>query len=304
MVTDPPTTNWDPQRAFELKISDWAELRVALLAASAGHMSRVEATRWVKLMQMSSVRPRDAVAIIGVLRAAGLPPEALRATDVHRVRDRSTGERAGLHRCQFSKVRTWHDALDVLACLGAKARHGWPRLVNALAARRLYATTLLALAGISAMLLLGAAKCEEGDTHPSAPRQPNVRDRQPAAPQPTVPDPHAGDPHPHEMRNVTIKFRVGTKEQLPATVHISTLGGGVTPATKDDVIADTHQVSFTLVVDINAPTPLNIVAQLITSKGGTASWCSIDAGKYGQDGPRFTGGKTVTTCYLTIKRPQ
>lgn len=160
-------------------------------------------------------------------------------------------------------------------------------------------------------VLLGAAKCEEGDTHPSAPRVP---DRQPAptpgraigtAKVPQQPDPHAGDPQPsgHKERIITVQVRVGTKEQLPATVHISTVGGFVQPPTINDIIADTHRTTYTLTFDANAPTPLSVLASLVTSKGGQASYCSMEGGSYGNDGPRFTAGQNNVTCHLLVKRP-
>ncbi len=168
-------------------------------------------------------------------------------------------------------------------------------------------TAALALA-ILLPVLLGAAKCEEGSQHPSAPRVPEVP-RQPAVPatgRATVPDPHAGDPQPSNVkeRTITIRFRVGTKEQLPATVYISTVGGWVKPDHVADPVADTHTVTYTLTFDANAPVNLSIAASLTMSKGGNASWCSIEAGTYGNDGPRFTAGQTNVTCHLLIKRPQ
>jgi hypothetical protein len=63
-------------------------------------------------------------------------------------------------------------------------------------------------------------------------------------------------------------------------------------------------VTVTLTFDPKAQTELSIVAQLVLSRPGKASWCGIEAGVFGNDGPRFTVDKKVTTCYLTIKRPQ
>jgi hypothetical protein len=155
-------------------------------------------------------------------------------------------------------------------------------------------------------VLLGAAKCEEGDTHPSAPRVPQVP-RTPAAPatgRAPVPDPHAGDPQPsgRKERVITINIRVGSKEQLPATVYISTLGAAVEPPSITEPIADTHRATFTLVFDANTHGVLSITAAVITAKDGSGTWCSIEAGTYGNDPPRFAAGRRTVTCHLVIRR--
>lgn len=165
----------------------------------------------------------------------------------------------------------------------------------------------LALASLVVLALAGAeGGCEDSGQHPSMPQPaPPPKTGKPATPgAPAQPDPAKGDPNPHHLKSILIRFRVGTKAQLPATIHVSTLGGGVQPDHYDAPVADTHLVTVAMLFDPEAPADLSIVAQLVTSQGGNASTCGIEAGMYGNDGPRFTAGKNVVTCYLTVNRPQ
>lgn len=172
--------------------------------------------------------------------------------------------------------------------------------------------TLALLLAIVAVLVLGASKCEEGDTHPSAPRVPQqpTPGKPPAAtgratvPQP--PDPHAGDPQPsrRKERVITVTVRISSKDQLPGFVHISTVGGFVDPTSFDEPIADVHRATFTMVFDAKAPTPLRVLVTLKTTRNGSGTFCSIEAGTYGNDPPRFVVDGTSVDCFLEIKRPQ
>lgn len=157
---------------------------------------------------------------------------------------------------------------------------------------------------------LGAAKCEEGQQHPSAPRVP----QQPAPPRPapatgraTVPqqpDPHAGDPQPSGRQERTITIQVGSVEKayLPATVLITTIG--TTPSNKDDILSSSDIATYTLTYDANGEGDVLIhVLLTMPAAGSTKSFCWIQAGGAGHDGPRYTlEGKHTLTCVLRIKR--
>lgn len=167
------------------------------------------------------------------------------------------------------------------------------------------------LAGLAAVLLLAGAEggCapEEGSQHPSAPRAPDVRDapKQQPGGGATAPDPVEGDPNPHGWRGITVRFRIANKGQVPGEGIVTTSGGAVKPVGHHEVIGSVNTVVVTLSFDPKAPTPLVITARLSTSRPGAGNWCGIEAGTFGNDGPRFTvEDQAGVTCYLTIKRPR
>lgn len=165
------------------------------------------------------------------------------------------------------------------------------------------------LAALLAVLALPGAEggCGGAAGRPAASRAPQPgAGGQPAASRPPQPDPHAGDPQPgnHKERIITINVRVSSKQGLPAVMRITTVGGWVQPGSIVEPIADTHRVTKTLTFDANAPTQLSVLVTLTLNAPASSSWCSIEAGAYGNDGPRFAADKSVVTCVIGIKRPR
>lgn len=164
--------------------------------------------------------------------------------------------------------------------------------------------TALALA-VLLPVLLGAAKCEEGQQHPSAPRVPQVP-RTPAAPatgRAPVPDPHAGDPQPsgHEERTITV--RVGGTEHAFLPTRILIAGRGTEPPSVSDVMTSDGPAIYTLTYDAKGEGPVNIRVRVTpTVRGSSSTWCEIAAGAAGNDPRRFILPDQVRLeCFLTIR---
>lgn len=165
----------------------------------------------------------------------------------------------------------------------------------------------LALASLVVLALAGAeGGCEDSGQHPSMPQPaPPPKTGKPATPgAPAQPDPAKGDPNPHHLKPITVRVRIGTKMQLPGSVHVSTSGGGVQPVRYDTPIADTYVVTIPMLFDPSVQADLEITVQLLITVAGSASWCGIEAGIYGNDGPRFPVNDKKVYCYLVIKRPR
>lgn len=151
-------------------------------------------------------------------------------------------------------------------------------------------------------VLLGAAKCEEGDQHPSAPRVPEVPRTQ-TVPTPGQPDPHAGDPQPSGHKERVISVHVGAVEAafLPATVLI--YAAGADPRSIEDHLTTSGVATFTLVYDANGSGDINVTVELKPARAGSKSgFCSIEAGQAGRDPARFVAGGWRANCFLRIKR--
>lgn len=159
-------------------------------------------------------------------------------------------------------------------------------------------------------VLLGAAKCEEGQQHPSAPRVP----QQPAPPRPapatgraTVPqqpDPHAGDPQPSGRQERVVQVFTGAwgADYLPVRVQITSLG--LQPANISDVITTSGTITFTLTYNPKDEGERHVFATFTPARRGSQkAWCSIEAGPAGNDPTRYSvPDKTHLSCYLTLRR--
>ncbi len=165
------------------------------------------------------------------------------------------------------------------------------------------------LAGLLAVALLsgGFYRCEESDTHPSAPRVPQQPAPHPPAPVtgratvPQQPDPHAGDPKPHDYRTITIQVGKVEKAYLPARVQMN--ASGTSPSDLVDVITTSDVLTWTLTYDADDKGDIHVYVLLQPAGGGSRNgFCWIQAGAAGHDGPKYVAGTTRVQCYLTIKR--
>lgn len=156
-------------------------------------------------------------------------------------------------------------------------------------------------------VLLGAAKCEEGDQHPSAPRapqQPTPGRAVGTAKVPQQPDPHAGDPQPSggEERIVTVFTGGWAKQYLPVSVQITAMG--MKPSNISDVITTSGIITFTLTYNPRDEGERHVIASFYPARRGSEeAWCKIEAGAAGSDPLRYnTPEKARLGCYLTLRR--
>ncbi len=145
-------------------------------------------------------------------------------------------------------------------------------------------------------VLLGGAKCEEGQTHPSAPRVPEVPQQQPAQPENPVPAPREGDPQPHPKRIVTIRAQVPERKFWPWEIFI--VAPGSDKPYVHEVVSQ-HNYNTRLLVEADAKTKI-VVRMLLPGAGSQLAYCAIESGNQ-HDGPRFSGGLHTWNCFLELK---
>ncbi len=161
------------------------------------------------------------------------------------------------------------------------------------------------LTAVLCLVILPALTAGKCDTQGgNAPKQPNPPAPAPAATGkvPPAPDPHAGDPQPsgRDERILTVTFGGFDSRALPATIIIA--GLRIEPIGVTDVMTGS-QGTWTFTYNAKDPQEVHIIARANAAAYSKTGWCKIEAGRGGNDGPRyFESGKKGVSCYLTVKR--
>ena len=145
-----------------------------------------------------------------------------------------------------------------------------------------------------------AAKCEEHETHPSAPRAPGPEHGGPPAPQITVPEPKEGDPQPHDRHYILVRAGGIEESGRPWTLTVTARGkGGVIADTQEIVTGKDHPTVRIAYTDEDKP--INVVVEVKPARAGSKNgYCGIEWPD-GHDGPRYIAGAWRAQCYATVK---
>lgn len=161
----------------------------------------------------------------------------------------------------------------------------------------------LALAGVATLALAGAeggCNPEEGAQHPSAPRAPDVRDRQQPGGGAKQPEPAPADPNPHQH---VITVRTGGVEDAFLPYEVEIYAPGATPAQTKEIIID-GRTPFVWRATAPDTAEVRVRVEVKPARAGsTNGYCAIEAGNQ-HDGPRFIAKGWRVNCWLIVKPKQ